>query len=364
MASGTEVRMSVGELETRRDRSEKLRRRLAAMTDPEVLELVIEGEVLGAGIGGTRSLVVLDDIPLFVKRVPLTDLERLPANVGSTANLFDLPSGCNYGVGSPSFGVWREVAANSMTTGWVAAGSCGAFPMLHHWRALTVPAFDGSLPDELGDIEALVAHWHGSPAVRRRIEAIAESSAAVALFFEYIPRLLSDDLDASAGSGDLSDAALGRVHGELMAATTFMNSSGLLHFDTHFGNILANGPEIYLADLGLANSASFDLVPHELEFLDTNKTHDVAYLTTRLLNWVVTNLGGIAEREVRDETIRRVAAGEPATSVLPDGGAAIVERFAPLASIINSFYERLHGEDRSPPYPAAAVEIAWTSTAK
>ncbi|MGB9344762.1 MAG: hypothetical protein WCA90_01900 [Ilumatobacteraceae bacterium] len=356
--------MSVGEMEARSDRSEKLRSRLAVMTDAEVLELVLEGEVLGAGIGGTRSLVVLDDVSLFVKRVPLTDLERLPANVGSTANLFDLPTSCHYGVGSPSFGVWREVAANSMTTSWVASGSCGAFPMLHHWRALSFPAFEGPLPDELGDIEAMVAHWHGSPAVRRRVEAIAESSAAVALFFEYIPRLLSDDLDASAASGDLSARTLRAVHRELMAATAFMNSSGLLHFDTHLGNVLSNQPDIYLADLGLASSASFDLAPRELEFLDTNKTHDVAYLTTRLLNWVVTNLGGIAERELRDETIRRIAAGEPARSLLPDGGAAIVERFAPLASIINSFYERLHGEDRNAPYPATAVKVAWSSTAR
>lgn len=218
------------------------------------------------------------------------------------------------------------------------------------------------MPDELGDIEALVAHWHGSPAVRRRVEAIADSSAAVGLFFEYIPRLLSEDLDASAGSGDLSDAALESVHGELMAATTFMNSSGLMHFDTHFGNVLANGPDVYLTDLGLASSASFDLAPRELEFLYTNRTHDVAYLTTRLLNWVVTNIGGIAEREERDETIRRIAAGEPARSVLPDGGAAIVERFAPVASIINTFYERLHGENRNTPYPAAGVETAWTAT--
>ncbi|MEO6652710.1 MAG: protein kinase family protein, partial [Ilumatobacteraceae bacterium] len=229
------------------------------MTDSDLLELVLDGDVLGTGIGGTRSLVAVDDVPLFVKRVPLTDLERLPANVGSTANLFNLPSGCNYGVGSPAFGAWREVAANSMTTNWVASGSCGAFPMLHHWRALTTPAFVGPLPHELGDIETLVAHWHGSSAVRRRVEAIADSSAAVVLIFEYIPRLLSDDLDASARSGDMSDAALERVHSELIAATTFMNSSGLLHFDTHFGNVLADEPDIYLTDLGLASSASFDL---------------------------------------------------------------------------------------------------------
>ena len=123
------------------------------MTDAEVLELVIDGEVLGAGIGGTRSLVVLDDAPMFVKRVPLTDLEALPANVGSTANLFDLPMGCNYGVGSPSFGVWREVAANVMTTNWVAIGILWIVPASTHRRALPVRAFEGRLPDELGDVE-------------------------------------------------------------------------------------------------------------------------------------------------------------------------------------------------------------------
>jgi hypothetical protein len=40
------------------------------------------------------------------------------------------------------------------------------------------------------------------------------------------------------------------------------------------------------------------------------------------------------------------------------------QRFASVASIINRFYERLHGEDRTTPYPAAAVEVAWTSSAK
>ena len=149
-----------------------------------------------------------------------------------------------------------------------------------------------------------------------------------------------------------------------MAATTFMNSSGLLHFDTHFGNVLANAADVFLSDFGLASSASFDLGPTELEFLETNKTHDVAYLTTRLLNWVVTNLGGVADRERRDASIRSIAAGAPATSVVPDEGAALVERFAPVASIINRFYERLHGEDRTTPYPASAVEAAWTSSAK
>jgi hypothetical protein len=68
--------------------------------------------------------------PVFVKRIPLTDLERHPHNVMSTANVFGLPTFCHYGVtanGSPGFGAWRELAANAMTTNWVIAKQTEAF---------------------------------------------------------------------------------------------------------------------------------------------------------------------------------------------------------------------------------------------
>lgn len=333
------------------------------MTDAEVLELVQHGEVLGDGIGGTRSLVVLDEVPVFVKRVPLTDLEMLPGNVGSTANLFDLPMECQYGVGSPSFGVWREVAANTMATSWVTSGSCPSFPLLHHWRSLSLAAFDGPLPDELGDIDTLVAHWHDSTAVRRRAEAIAESSASVAMFFEYIPELLPNALSRRLVAGELTDRSIDSIHRDLLGATTMMNSAGLLHFDTHFGNILCAGQKLYVTDFGLATSTSFDLAPDEVGFIHANTTHDVAYVTTRLVDWLVTNLGGISDRQSRDEAISNIAAGAPAEHVIPDAGSAMVARFAGVATIINRFYEQLHGRDRTTPYPSTAVEAAWVSAA-
>jgi len=42
--------------------------------------------------------------PVFVKRIPLTHLERRPEHAGSTANLFGLPVCYQYGVGSTGFG--------------------------------------------------------------------------------------------------------------------------------------------------------------------------------------------------------------------------------------------------------------------
>jgi hypothetical protein len=44
------------------------------------------------------------------------------------------------------------------------------------------------LPEELADIERAAAYWGGGAQMRRRIEALQQSSACVALFLEYIPQ--------------------------------------------------------------------------------------------------------------------------------------------------------------------------------
>lgn len=63
------------------------------------------------GIGGKSALISIDDTPIFIKKVPLTDLEYLDQNFMSTANLFNLPLSYQYGVGSAGFGAWHELAA-------------------------------------------------------------------------------------------------------------------------------------------------------------------------------------------------------------------------------------------------------------
>ncbi|MER7364008.1 hypothetical protein [Nonomuraea wenchangensis] len=97
---------------------------LALCSDRALGELVDAAVPLGSGIGGKSALLEVAGTPVFVKRVPLTDLERQPEHVRSTANLFDLPVFCHYGVGAiggPGFGVWRELAVHTMTTNWVLA---------------------------------------------------------------------------------------------------------------------------------------------------------------------------------------------------------------------------------------------------
>ena len=58
---------------------------------------------------------------------------------------------------------------------------------MYHWRVLPDST---PLPEELADVERAVAYWGGAPQVRRRIEALRQSSASIALFLEYIPQNL------------------------------------------------------------------------------------------------------------------------------------------------------------------------------
>jgi len=163
---------------------------LALRSDRGLGELLDSAAPLGSGIGGRSALLDVAGTPVFVKRVPLTDVELRPDHVRSTANMFGLPLFCQYGVGGPGFGAWREAAVHTMTTDWVLSGQYQGFPLMYHWRVLpdTAPA----LAQELADVDRAVSHWGGGPEVRRRIEAMAESRACLVLFLEYIPQTLHE----------------------------------------------------------------------------------------------------------------------------------------------------------------------------
>jgi hypothetical protein len=84
----------VGGRRARLDRYGMVARSFSQLSGRQLREVVDDAQTLGTGIGGTTSLVDVMGSPVLVKRVPLTDLERQPDNVMSTANLFELPLGC------------------------------------------------------------------------------------------------------------------------------------------------------------------------------------------------------------------------------------------------------------------------------
>lgn len=333
---------------------------LMLLSDRQLGQLVDEAGTAGSGIGGSSAVGDVAGVPVFVKRVPLTDLERRPGCVMSTANLFGLPVFCQYGVGSPGFGAWRELAANAVTTSWVLAGRTAAFPLMYHWRVLLGAA---ELADELQDVDGAVAYWGGSAAVRERIRALAGASASVVLFLEYIPQVLHSWLGSQLGCGPEAVAfACTMVERSLRAGLAFMNANGLLHFDAHFGNILTDGQQLYLADLGLATSPRFDLSAAESDFTGRHRSHDVGYALTQLVNWLVSNVCGVAVPAVggpaeRNDYIRRCAAGAEVVDA-PAAVAEVIRRYAPAAVVMNDFYWDLFGKSRATPYPAADISRA------
>ena len=330
---------------------------LALRSDRALRELVDTAVPIGSGIGGKSALLEIAGTPVFVKRVPLTDPERQPEHVRSTANVFDLPVFCQYGIGTiggPGFGAWRELAVHTMTTNWVLAAEHEGFPLMYHWRVLPDST---ALPEELADIERAVAYWGGGSQVRRRIQALQQSSASVALFLEYIPQNLHQWLGTQVGAGgETANRACAMAERELAAGISFMNSRGLLHFDAHFENVLTDGQRLYFADYGLAISSGFELSQDEANFFDRHQAYDRCYTATYLVNWLVTALYGYQreDQEGRYALVRAYAEGRHPTGI-PKEPAAILARHAPIAAVISDFNRKFRRQSRETPYPLEEI---------
>ncbi|MEY9895129.1 hypothetical protein ABIA31_008818 [Catenulispora sp. MAP5-51] len=322
---------------------------LALLSDRDVQRMLDAADPIGSGIGGKSALLDVAGTPVFVKRVPLTDLERRPENVRSTANLFELPAFCHYGIGGPGFGAWRELAVQTMTTDWVLAGDCEGFPLMYHWRVVPDST---PLPEELSDVEAVVDFWGGGAQVRRRLEELRDSSASIALFLEYVPQNVFRWLGEQLGiGGEAAERACALVDRDLAAGISFMNAQGLLHFDAHFENLLTDGRRLYFADYGLVISSRFALSRDETAFFEQHHDYDRRFAAMYRAQWLVTELFGSGAQD-REARLRAYAEGEVPTGI-PETAAAMVVRDAPTAVVMTDFLRRLMKESRQAPYPAA-----------
>ncbi|MFE3853904.1 protein kinase family protein [Streptomyces griseorubiginosus] len=321
----------------------------ALLSDDDLARLVASGTPTGTGIGGRTTLVEMDGVRVFVKRVPLTETELRPHHVRSTANFFALPVHCHYGIGaigSPGFGAWRELTVHEMTTNWVRSGRFPGFPLLHHWRVL--PDTAQPLPEQLADEERAVAYWGGSPGLRERLAALRTASASLTLFLEYVPHTLHDWLHEQLRTGD-ADSACALVEQGLDAVTGFLRERQLIHFDAHFGNILTDGHRLHLTDYGLSLSGRFQLRPEERDFFHRHRAYDRAYAFSYLVHWLVVDQYGLA-RDEREDFIRACADGRRPEGI-PGAAAALISRHARLAVVIGDFNRRLEQESRLTPYP-------------
>ena len=317
---------------------------LALLSDRRLRTLVDGAAPVGSGLGGSTAVLDVEGVKVFVKRVPLTELELRPENVRSTANLFGLPTFYQYGLGSAGFGAWRELAAHVMATDWVLRNAYQGFPLMYHWRALTgfpSPA-DAAGFAEFGGLDGAVRHWEGSPAVRARLEAIRDSTASIVLFVEHLPQTLG------AWLADQDPAAYPRVDEALAAGAAFMRAQGLVHFDAHFDNVLTDGRRPYFSDFGLALSSRFELSPQEREFLAQHSDYDSAYVASHL---IVHHLADAVRGDLdRTRFLREWAEGSrPAT--VPEPAAALLTRHARTVAAMTGFHDRLMRESKTTPFP-------------
>ena len=324
---------------------------LAALSNEKLKQILANGKPMHEGIGGKSALISIDDTPVFVKKLPLTDLEQLPQHFMSTANIFDLPLSYQYGVGSAGFGAWRELATHIMTTNWVITGECANFPIMYHWRIL--PSHPGDINiNYWGNIEEYCQYWENSDVIRKRVENLNNASAHIALFLEYVPQNLHDWLSAQiTKGGDSAETAVVFVEKQLKATNKHMNACGLIHFDAHFENILTDGKQLYLSDFGLALSSKFDLTPAETEFLKQHQSYDQACAAVNLLHCIITSLFGKEHWEIR---LREYLAGE--LSNVSPAINTIINRYAPIALLMDEFFQKLQKESKSTPYPATQLE--------
>ncbi|WP_314225204.1 protein kinase family protein [Streptomyces zaehneri] len=337
--------------------------RLSLFSDRRLEGAVSAAPSLGSGIGGRSAEMEVEGIRVFVKRVPLTDIELQPEHVRSTANVFELPLFYQYGVGSAGFGAWRELAAHIMTTCWALKNEYADFPLLYHWRVLPDSPPAGFI-DGLGGVEGAVAHWEDSSAVRRRLEAIGRSAFSLVLFLEHVPQTLAEWL------GDSRDAAPPEPGGEspyrwvenaLLRGTEFMSARGLVHFDAHFANLLTDGQRVYFADFGLALSRDFELSAEERDFLADHLVYDRSYAPNHLLRHHLPD-------DVRSGTehgafLREWVDGHQPADVPPDI-VAIIDRHAPHAIVLDDFHHRLLTQSKRTPFPAAEVQRALAGASR
>ncbi|MER7452724.1 serine/threonine protein phosphatase [Nocardia beijingensis] len=319
---------------------------LASRSDAELAELIDTGRVTSLGVGGGTAVIDVDGVPVFTKRIPLTNREL--AEPGSTANLFDVPLFCQYGIGGPGFSAWRELAANIIVTDGVLAGETQSFPVLYHWRVLP-----GRSPvaAEHADIDTVVAAQGGYPAVRTRLEALAAAPSSLVLFCEYIPHPIADLLREDPAD---KAATVERQFSEIVA---FLRDRKLLHMDWHFGNLRTDMERIYLSDFGLATSPRFDLSAAERDFVERHATHDASYSAMRLVNWLVTEVCGVPMPSsggpvARNEYVLQCAAGHIPADV-PPVVSAILTRHASTAAKMNAFFWKLFDGDMHAEYPGA-----------
>jgi hypothetical protein len=256
--------MAKNHIELRRNKYFKLSSQIAELDNAQLHFLFDNSESNESSTGwGINHVIVLGESKVFVKRVPMTNLEY--DNLFSTRNFYDLPTYCNYNLGSTSFGVFRELVTHIKTTNWVLEGAIATFPLMYHYRIIP---FSWQRTDaKIKHLQGYVESWGNSENVRNCVLDRAIANYELVLFIEYIPHILETWLQENPNK-------LQKPLDDLRTTIDFLRTKKIIHFDAHFRNVLTDGEQIYLTDFGLVLDKSFALTSDEESFFEQNTFYD------------------------------------------------------------------------------------------
>ena len=260
---------------------QKVLQGLKDIHEADLLNRIHTAPILHQGIGGVSTKIYIDSTPVFVKRIPISDLEM--ENKYSTKNLFDLPMCYQYGIGSTGFSVWRELEMHTRTTQWSLQNICTNFPIMYYYivspKTLRTPTLEGQK-----NIEKLTQYWGNSKTIQKRLEASYASSHELIIFLEYIPNTLAQTVQTAPDS-DL-EKIINMAKRDINKTTCFMAENGIVHFDAHMHNILTDTEQLYFTDFGLASAQSFELSHDEESFRSKHTLYDAALALTSLVKQI------------------------------------------------------------------------------
>jgi hypothetical protein len=271
--------MTKNSLADRKKRYFQLSSQIARLDNEQLLALFNDTEPkMGWGINHT---IQIGELAVFVKRVPITDLEY--HNLLSTKNLYDLPTYYNYGIGSAGLGVFRELMAHLKTTHWVLDGAIDTFPLMYHYRIIP---FSGWRVDvEMAQHQKYVEYWGSNANIGNYVLGRTKANYELVLFLEYVPYVLATWLQEHAGQCQQPLA-------DLFKTIDFLRKQGIIHFDTHFNNVLTDGDRAYLTDFGLVLDQSFSLTKEEEDFFAQHVFYDYGVILSSL-GAVISSLYGL-----------------------------------------------------------------------
>lgn len=313
---------------------------LAKLNDSAIRQLIESAKPVGIGIGGVTKTVRIGESTVFVKQLPLTSGEEVDPR--STASRLQLPFVSHYGIGSPTHGVGRELAAHQVTSEWVRAGMAVFFPLMLGWRMLDLKCeadlreFDGGASQRQWGI-----HW---PEVTKALAAMTDASKSVVVFLEYVPQTLGTWLRNSLNNGT-GPTVFADVVNQILEATAWMKTQGFQHFDMHPGNILVQQGRLLFTDFGLTIYREFDLSTEERASMLAHENFDRDTALMHLFHWVLYELGytSAAQRLA----LLKAAADDPTSPELKHvrgslgQSADMISEYASVALYITEMFDAL-----------------------